>query len=196
MKLFDAALFGIVAVAAYKLSRTFKYSIPLQEPKESKMTQGAAGKLEAQSVAAVSPLPLAETEQRGAVSLTPAAEKVIIETITDPDKRSNEERPRFYDLKHETQNTLLRNFSSDYTSPRMIDDDKHYKLCVEVANYTGAPCGWVQALPLNGSDPITMYAAADCMLNYVDETLSEYKFIDDCRLDAIALARTLSHGHK
>lgn len=204
MKIVDSALFGIAAVAIYKIAKTFRYSIPVQEPQESKpstITNLDQSKMTQEQLPLVDAYvaqpkdsqqtPATTPAESGSIHLAPRAEKAVRDTISDPQKRSYENNPRFYYLKPKTQNTLIRNFAQDYTSPRMIDDDSLYSLCVRVSNDTGAPCGWVQSLAVNGSDPMLMYIAADCMLNYFDDNIDFYNSIDDCRLDAISLARTL-----
>lgn len=50
----------------------------------------------------------------------------------------------FYNLSESTKTILLRCFSSDYTSPRMIKDEDLYNKSISAANRTGAPAGWVQ----------------------------------------------------
>jgi len=203
MKATDLALYGIVAFAAYRISRSFSYTIPVQEPDASKMAQEPSNSSASQYDTTLNYRPVAapaapaqpsaaqpgQTELE-AISLTPIAEKVVKETLLS--KRSNE-NPRFYDLKNNSQSVLLRNFAQDYTSPRMIDDDDLYHKCVVASNATGAPCGWIQIVVHDSgcSDYDSIVAAADCMLNYVDECIFSYRSVEALRLDAISLGRIL-----
>ena len=79
-----------------------------------------------------------------------------IRSAKDTDKYELNEIPFCY-LSDNTQTVLLQCFASDYTSPRMIKDDKLYDNAVSAANKTGAPAGWVQYMSCvmlsNGENP-------------------------------------------
>ena len=75
-------------------------------------------------------------------------------------------------LEPNLQTILLQNYSHDYTSPRMIADEKLYQSAVSAANLSGAPCGWIQIVAIR-KPTANLQLAADKMLRFCDEFISK-----------------------
>lgn len=101
--------------------------------------------------------------------------------------QSNTQTPAFHSLKKESQDILLRNFSRDYTTPRMLDDDAQYAISVKAANATGTPCAWTQYVSsiCGPSSFERMCFLSDQMLSVFESGVLEGMDISDARETAI-----------
>lgn len=117
-----------------------------------------------------------------------------IKTIPVNAIQSNTQTPAFHHLKKEAQDILLRNFSRDYTTPRMLDDDAQYATSVKAANATGTPCAWTQYVSsiCGPSSFERMCFLSDQMLSVFESGVLEGMDISDARETAIRHAIELS----
>lgn len=97
----------------------------------------------------------------------------------------------FLDLDDNTKTLLLQCYACDYTSPRMINDDRLYNKAVDCANRTGAPCGWVQFI-LEKRPEIDIDDAAVYMMHFCDVAMAELEFINLPELRSAAINSALN----
>ena len=71
-----------------------------------------------------------------------------------------------------TQSVMLQCFSADYTSPRMLSDDKLYNAAVAASNTSGAPCGWVQVVAFNNPNS-NLSNSARIMIIFCDDFIKK-----------------------
>lgn len=179
MKSTDIIAAGFIGFAVYWMFRENEQTL-----KESPVTQKSS---EAVKGAVTAP-PSAPTAQNPLQS-----NEIDPETAQITQFQSNSAEPAFWHISKTSQDALLRNLSRDYSSPRMIDDDSQYEICVKASNATGTPCAWTQYVSsiCGKSSFERMCYLSDQMLSIFDSNISQGISIADSRESAIMHAISL-----
>lgn len=208
MKLINAIALGVAGIAVYKLLTTQKAPSPEQQIPEALTPNNILNADSLKPIVEIYDQILTPKNNIDSVKLNqspglqpgahvPEYTKAIEpELVTAPSAtntspvnaiESNSQEPAFYSLGKRTQDTLLRNFSRDYTSPRMLDDEKDYSVCIKAANATGAPCAWVQFVGSvrKNSTFEQMCFLSDQMLSVFESMIESDIDIADARESAI-----------
>ena len=212
MKATQALLALIAGVATYKIFSTFRYTIPEQQPPDKITGESVAAKLASDKPSAhlqesgpdvggtVGPIvgcgvdcPCEVCLDAVVVAVLPPL-NIFNELSLAVGERSSDDIPKFNLIRKTSQDVLLRNFASDYTSPRMTSDDDLYEACVNAANFSGAPCGWVQYVAQECTDYEQLHLASDAMLSYFDSNIDGCESLKSLRSDTIAIGMLAAKG--